>query len=146
MGTPDDAQTFDAFGAQWRLLAAGADTENTYDLFDVTAGTDAALPSRILGADEALYVIDGTVTVDSDAQSTVATTGSLSYAAAGSVMGWRAAAGAHVLVFHFPGGFDRALAGGRGQDALVAAWLETMGTRFLSPIALPPAALDGSGR
>lgn len=143
---PDDARTFDAFGLQWRLLAAGADTENRYDLFDATARDGAAMPARILGADEAIYVIEGTVTVDSDGQTVEARDGSFAYAAAGSVMSWRAAAGSHLLVFHFPGGFDRALANGRGQDALVAAWLETTGTRFLSAMPLPDTAMDGAGR
>jgi hypothetical protein len=44
--------------------------------------------------------------------------------------------------YHFPGGFDRALAGGRGQDSLVVAWLESIGTRFLTNMRLTPAALD----
>jgi hypothetical protein len=44
--------------------------------------------------------------------------------------------------YHFPGGLDRALAGGRGQDSLVVAWLESIGTRFLTNMRLTPAALD----
>jgi hypothetical protein len=55
---------------------------------------------------------------------------------------WQAAADARLLIFHFPGGFDRALAGALGQDALVAAWLESMGTRFLAAMPLTPAVLD----
>jgi hypothetical protein len=42
-----------------------------------------------------------------------------------------------VLVFHLPGGFDRALANGRGEDALVQAWDEARGTRYLHDQALP---------
>jgi hypothetical protein len=87
---------FDAFGPWWRVLAAGVDTEDNYDLFEVSAG------------------------------------GRIS----------RKLAGCRGLIFHFPGGFDRALAGALGQDALVVAWLESMGTRFLAAMPLTPAALD----
>lgn len=141
---PDDAKTFEAFGLHWRLLAAGADTENHYDLFDVTARDEATMPARILGTDEAIYVIEGMITVDSDGQSTEARDGSFTYAASGSVMSWQASAGSHLLVFHFPGGFDRALAAGHGEDALVAAWLEATGTRFLSAMPLPQTGSDGT--
>lgn len=146
VGRPSGASEYDAFGFRWRLLAAAADTGGLYDLFDVMAADNAAMPARILGADEAIYVIEGALTVDSDGQSTEAAGGSFTYAQAGSVMGWRAAAGSRLLVFHLPGGFDRALAGGRGQDALVAAWLESTGTRFLAALPLPDAAMDGTGR
>lgn len=126
----DSLPAFDAFGLRWRLLAAGADTENNYDLFEVLAGDGAGMPARILSADEAIYVIEGGVKVESDGQSIGGGVGSLTYAPAGSSLRWTVSGESHLLVFHFPGGFDRALAGGRGQDTLVAAWLESMGTRF----------------
>ena len=102
------------------------------------------MPPRILGADEAIYVLEGAVTVESDGQLIGGGIGSLTYVPAGSVVSWQASAEARLLIFHFPGGFDSALAGGRGQDALVVAWLESMGTRFLTNMPLTPAALDGS--
>jgi len=145
-GPEDDATTYDAFGLRWRLLAAGADTESNYDLFEVTTSEEATMPARILGAGEAIYVIEGAVSVSSDGESHEAAIGSFTYAAAGSIMSWRADAGSRLLVFHFPGGFDRALAAGRGQDALVATWLETTGTRFLSPLPLAQSVVDGSAR
>lgn len=43
---------------RWRLLAAGADTENNYDLLEVAGGIGTEMPTRILGADEAIYVLD----------------------------------------------------------------------------------------
>jgi hypothetical protein len=79
---------------------------------------------------------------ESDGQSIGGGIGSLTYVPAGSVVSWQAIAESRLLIFHFPGGFDRALAGGRGQDALVVAWLESMGTRFLTNMPLTPAALD----
>jgi hypothetical protein len=100
------------------------------------------MPTRILGSDEAIYVLEGEVTVESDGQSLGGGIGSLTYVPAGSVVSWRTIAKARLLIFHFPGGFDRALAGGRGQDALIVAWLESMGTRFLANMPLTPAALD----
>jgi quercetin dioxygenase-like cupin family protein len=137
----EDAPAFEAFGLHWRLLAAGVDTENNYDLFDVVAGDGTGMPARVLGADEALYVIEGAVTVESDGQTMGGGVGSFTYVPAGSVLGWKASGASRLLVFHFPGGFDRALTGGRGQDALAVAWLESMGTRFLTAMPLTPSAL-----
>src|SRR6266851_2113902 len=74
---------FDAFGLHRRLLAGGADTENNYDLFEVAAGDGAGMPPRILGADEAIYVLEGAVTVESDGQSIGGGIGSLTYVPAG---------------------------------------------------------------
>ncbi len=143
---PEGAETFDPFGLHWQLLATGADTETHYDLFDVFASNEATMPARILVADEEIYVIEGSVNMDIDAQTTEAGTGSFTYAAVGSVMSWRAAAGSRLLVFHFPGGFDRALANGRGEDALVVAWLESTGTRFLQAMPLPESHIGGTDR
>jgi quercetin dioxygenase-like cupin family protein len=79
----------DASGLQWRLLAAGVDTtEDNYDLFEVSAGEGAGMPTRILGSDEAIYVIAGAVTVESDGQSIGGGIGSLTYVPAGSVVSW----------------------------------------------------------
>jgi hypothetical protein len=50
------------------FLTGGADTENNYDLFEVAAGDGAGMPPRILGADEAIYVLEGALTVESDGQ------------------------------------------------------------------------------
>jgi quercetin dioxygenase-like cupin family protein len=127
-----DGPEFDAFGLRWRLLAAGADTENNYDVFDVTAREGAGMPTRILGADETIYVLEGELKVEGDGQSIGGGIGSLTYLPAGSVVSWQAIANSRLLIFHFPGGFDRALAFGRGQDALVVAGLESMGSRFLA--------------
>ena len=143
VGRAEAGPAFDAFGLHWRLLAGGADTENNYDLFEVAAGDGAGMPPRILGTDEAIYVLEGAVTVESDGQLIGGGIGSLTYVPAGSVVSWQASAEARLLIFHFPGGFDSALVGGRGQDALVVAWLESMGTRFLTNMPLTPAALVG---
>jgi len=70
--------------------------------------------------------------------------GSLTYMPAGSVVCWQAIAEVRLLIFHFPGGFDRALAGGRWKDALVVAWLESISTRFLTNMRLTPVALRGA--
>ena len=143
VSSAQDAPVFGAFGLQWQRLAAGADTEDNYDLFDVSATAGAEMPTRILGDDEALYVLQGAVTVEADGQTHKAGVGSFTYVPAGTLLRWQIGAGTRLLVFHFPGGFDRALAGGNGQDALVAAGLEAAGTRFLSAMPLPETALDG---
>jgi hypothetical protein len=67
--------------------------------------------------------------------------GSLTYVPAGSVVSWQAIAESRLLIFHFPGRFDRALTGGRGQGILVVAWLESMGTGFLTNIRLTPCCV-----
>jgi quercetin dioxygenase-like cupin family protein len=138
----ESGPAFDAFGLQWRLLAAGVETENNYDLFEVVIRNGTGMPTRILGTDEAIYVLEGAVTVKSDGQSIGGGIGSMTYLPSGTVVSWQAIAESRLLIFHFPGGFDRALAGGRGQDALVVAWLESMGTRFLTNMRRTPAALD----
>ena len=143
VATPVEAPVFDAFGLHWRLLAAGADTGDDYDLFDVTAEAGAEMPARILGSAEALYVLEGTLTLEADGQANEAGVGSFTYAPAGTLLRWQATGDTRLLVFHLPGGFDRALVGGHGQDALVAAWLESTGTRFLSAMTLPETALAG---
>jgi quercetin dioxygenase-like cupin family protein len=142
----EGAAAFDAFGLHWRLLAAGNDTNETYDLFEVAADAGAGMPARILGGDEAVYVLAGAVAIESDGQSMGGGVGSFSYLSAGALVSWKATSDARLLIFHFPGGFDRALAGGRGDDALVVAWLESMGTRFLRSLPLAPAVLDAPGR
>jgi len=138
----DDAAAFEAFGALWRVLADSRDTERDYDLLDALVPERAGTPRRVLGADEAIYVLDGVVSVEVDETSTDIGVGSFAYAPAGSLRSWRAqVGGAHVLVFHIPGGFDRALANGRGEDALVQAWDEARGTRYLWPQAFHTPAV-----
>jgi quercetin dioxygenase-like cupin family protein len=143
VATATDAPTYDAFGAQWRVLAGSHDTEGTYDLIDVLAPRDAGMPDRVLGGDEALYVLDGTVTVRADGQSTAAGAGSFIYTPAGTLSSWQAHTdAARVLSFHLPGGFDRALSHSRGQDPLTQAWDEAHGTHYLhqQPLDTAPTA------
>ncbi|AGB22239.1 cupin domain-containing protein [Mycobacterium sp. JS623] len=136
------APVFEAFGARWRVLADSRDTERDYDLLDALVPEGAGPPRRVLGTDETIYVLDGVVSVEVDETSTEIGAGSFAYAPAGSLCSWHAqAGGAHVLVFHLPGGFDRALAKGRGEDALVQAWDEARGTRYLRPQALQTPAV-----
>ncbi|TPG25574.1 cupin domain-containing protein [Mycolicibacterium hodleri] len=140
IATPPEAPAFEAFGAHWRVLAGAHDTEGEYDLFDVLAPEGSGMPSRVLGADEAIYVLEGTVTIDADGRSAPAGVGSFAYAPAGSLFSWHALTkSARALVFHLPGGFNRALAHGRGTDALVQAWDEARGTRYLQHQSLPTA-------
>ena len=128
--------------ARWRVLADSRDTERDYDLLDALVPERAGTPSRVLAADEAIYILDGVVSVEVDGTSTEIGVGSFAYVPAGSLCSWHArAGGAHFLVFHLPGGFDRALANGRGEDALVQAWDEARGTRYLRPQAFQTAAV-----
>ncbi len=137
IATSRDGPHFTAFGLEWHMLASGIDTENTYDLFEVEAAVGQGMPARVLGSDEALYVLDGSLNIVADGQAMRGNAGSLTYMSAGSSVTWNTNAASRLLVFHFPGGFDRALTNGRGQDALVAAWIEADGTRFLDAFGLP---------
>ena len=143
VATAQDAPRFDAFELRWRLHASGAETGNAYDLFEVGVAAGKGMPTRILGSDEAIYVSEGAISIAADGQTMEGRVGSFTYVPAGGSLQWRAAMASRLLVFHFPGGFDRALAGGRGQDALVAAWLEADGTRFLNALPFPETAVQG---
>ena len=66
--------------------------------------------------------------------------GSLLYAPRGTLLKWRATTDARALIWHFPGGFDTAVAGGRADDRLVAGWLESDGTTFVEAMPLPGQA------
>jgi len=142
----EDRPAFRAFGLEWRLLAAGSETADDYDLFEVVAASGSGMPRRIIGTDEAIYVLAGSVNIESDGKSVTTNVGAFTYAPTGTLLRWQAADDARLLVFHFPGGFDRALAGGRGQDALIAAWLESTGTRFIDAMPLTPAILGAPGK
>jgi hypothetical protein len=48
------------------LLAASNETNETYDLFEVAADAGAGMPARMLGADEAVYVLAGAVAIEND--------------------------------------------------------------------------------
>lgn len=138
----EDAPAYDAFGARWRVLCGSRDTEWGYDLLDVVVPNGSGAPRRVLGVDEAIYVLDGVVAIEADGPPTKIGTGSFAYAPAGSLFSWSAQnGGARVLTFHISGGFDRALAHGRGQDALVQAFDEALGTRYLTALALNTPAV-----
>lgn len=143
MAQAKEGPLFEAFGLEWRLLAAGAETDDDYDLFEVAAAAEAGMPRRIVGADEAIYVLEGSIRLESNGDATTVGVGAFSYVPTGTMLRWHAAEDARLLVFHFPGGFDRALAGSHGQDALAAAWLEARGTRFLEALPFDTRVLDG---
>ena len=130
-----------AFGSQWRFLARSADVSGFYDLAEIAMPSGAELPRRTMGVDEALYVLDGAIEVDADGQCHVLTPGYFLYAQQGTLLEWRATADARALIWHFPGGFDEAVANGREDDRLVVGWLESHGTRFVEPL-LSPSAME----
>ncbi len=128
------------FGLEWRVLAATADTLGTYDLLEVTAPAGTGMPRYAAGQDEVLYVLAGTLTLTVFGQpERQLAAGALAYLPAGSAVAWQAQGSeARLLVFHLPGGFDRALAAA-GDDSQAVAELEKLGTRFLpSPVVPQP--------
>ena len=127
----EDGIPFEAFGMTWTLLVSGAATQDIYDVLDVAVPTGASMPDRILGADEALYILEGAVDLVMDGKRSTAGPGAFTYAPAGTSLRWQASEMTRLLVFHFPGGFDRALSSARGEEDLVKGWMEAEGTRFI---------------
>ena len=128
-----DAETIQAFGIAWRPLAGASDTEGTYDLFEVCVPRGGSMPPRILGQDEAIYVIEGQLEMILDGERQRAGEGAFAYSPGGSCCQWQAADSAvRALVFHLPGGFDRALRESSNGEDKVRAVLKASGTRFLA--------------
>lgn len=126
------APVHSAFGLTWRALASSRDTSGTYDLFVVDAPAGAGPPPRIVADSEAIYVLSGGLSLSLDGVRAEVGEGTFAWVPAGSTCDWRAGGeGARLLVFHLPGGFDEAITGNGGDDALIRAHLQAAGTRFL---------------
>ena len=130
----ETAPVYRAFDLEWRLLASSTDTAGTYDLFELRCGPERGLALHRPGQDEALYVLEGDVALEADGERHVLRTGSFSYIPAGTNTAWRAGmAGARLLAFHLPGGFDAAILryGGfetaSGDDDKVRRFLDAAG-------------------
>ena len=133
----ETAPVYRAFDLEWRLLASSTDTAGTYDLFELRCDPARGLALHKSGQDEALYVVDGSVKIDIDGERRTLPAGSFSYLPAGTNVEWQAgAAGARLLAFHLPGGFDAAVlryggsAHSAGDDEKVRRLLSAAGTIF----------------
>ena len=113
-----------AFGAAWRLLAGSAETGGTYNLFEIELPPGGTHGPWLHAQDQAFYVVEGTVSLLLDGQTQSAGPGSFAYVPAGTLNAARAEGrAARLLVFHLPGGLDRAVmhegaAPAQTQDAL----------------------------
>ncbi|MDJ0366555.1 cupin domain-containing protein [Hymenobacter sp. H14-R3] len=102
--TAAEAQSTVLFGLSWYPLVTAADTEGTYDLFEVAAPAGAGPPWQISQQDEALYVLAGTLLLHLDGQQQRVAAGSWAYFPAGTSFRWHAEdVAARLLVFHLPG-------------------------------------------
>ena len=84
--------------------------------------------------------MEGDLALEADGEEHTLRAGSFGYLPAGSSTAWRAGvAGARLLAFHLPGGFDAAIlrygASGTtaGDDKKVRKFLNAAGTIFLEP-------------
>lgn len=128
----NDAPRFTAYGLEWQRLAGVENTLGTHDLFEVTGPDAAGMPLRISAADEAIYVIEGTAALTCNGEKRKLDKGTFAYLPTGSAFEWRTCGPkTHLLVFHLPGGFDRAIAGADGHDDYLRSWLKAEGTHFL---------------
>lgn len=101
----------EAFGMSWRVLGDSHETDGTYDLSEVSAAQGAGRPLRRLGQDEAVYVLTGGLDLAIDDEVQRAGEGSFVFLPGGTTASWTATTASRVLVFHLPGGFDRAITG-----------------------------------
>ncbi len=128
------APRFEAFGFDWRLLAGSSQTGGGYDLFEVRAPAGGGLPDRGVAYSEAIYVLEGDLTISLDGNVSTVAEGTFAWAPAGSAYAWRAGtAGAKLLVFHLPSGCDEAISEEAGDDNRVRARLIAARARFLPP-------------
>ena len=86
LATPAEAPAFEAFGGACWPAATTPKANTTCSTYSPPRAS--GMPSRVLGADEAIYVLDGTVTVEADGRSAQAGVGSFAYAPAGSLFSW----------------------------------------------------------
>ena len=131
MAKAADAAGCTAFGMTWRGLASGMETEQKYDLVEISAEAGARMPMRVANYDEALYIVKGQATLMSDGHVSILAAGAFAYVPAGSVFNWKVDERVTLLLFHIPGGFDRTLVEGNGDDARIVQCLEANGTRFI---------------
>jgi quercetin dioxygenase-like cupin family protein len=136
VSTAAGSEAFEAFGSSWRFLARGAESNGFYDLAEVTATSGSALPRRLLGSDEAIYVLEGEIEAEADGEVQTLRLGSFLYAPEHALLQWRALSNSRALVWHFPGRFDRAVSNGHADDGFVAGWLESDGARFIDGLPL----------
>lgn len=108
VATAAEAPATTRFGLAWHPLATAADTEGTYDLFEVAAPAGAGPPWRVAQQDEALYVLSGTLLLELEGQQRWVDTGTWAYFPAGTSFRWQAwELAARLLVFQLPGGVER---------------------------------------
>lgn len=124
-----DVEPVEAFGMSWRVLGDSHETDATYDLSEVSAPEGGGRPLRRLGQDEALYVLDGGLDVLIKDEAQRAGEGAFVFLPRGTTASWTATTASRVLVFHLPGGFDRAITE-EPDDARARADIDS---RFPSP-------------
>lgn len=136
IATTGTAPVFHAFGLTWRRLAGSGDTAGTYDLFELEMPAGAEFGAWMHGQDQAFYVLEGQADLLLDDQVAGAGAGTFAFVPAGTITAVRAGTGgARLLMFHLPGGFDRAVehaADASGTDAALRTCLDTLGTRAVA--------------
>ncbi len=132
MSTAVDTPALEAFGISWRCLMTAANTAGAYDLFEIDAPAGAAMPQRVNSADEALYILEGSVMIKAEDRQAKLNAGGFAYIPAGIVADWGSAGErCRALVFHLPGGFDQALTIADANNEHARAALEARGNRFI---------------
>ncbi|MBC7926740.1 MAG: cupin domain-containing protein [Bryobacteraceae bacterium] len=105
-----EAPTFWWDSILWSLLASGEQTGGSYSLIEEICPRDSGPPAHTHEQDEALYLIDGALTVMAGSKRFEMNSGSFAYIPAGTVHSFRAdSAQTRLLNFYFPAGFERTI-------------------------------------
>ena len=128
------APVFFAFGVEWRALAGSSHTAGTYNLFEASMPAGSKLGPWVHAQDEAFFILEGAADLFLEDRILPVRAGSFAFVPANTASGVRASIDARILVFHFPGGLDRAIAAGDGgvDDRRSHEALAGMGTRLIA--------------
>ncbi len=116
-------------GILWTILASAEQTGGSYSLMEELCPLHAGPPPHTHRQDEALYILDGELTLIAGDKKVTAEAGSLAYIPAGCVHSFRAEVQqTRLLNFYLPGGFEK----------LVTEVGVPATSRTLPPADLPP--------
>jgi quercetin dioxygenase-like cupin family protein len=102
----------------WTVLASSEQTGGSYSLMEELCSKHSGPPPHTHEQDEALYILEGEITLAVGAEKTVAKAGSLAYLPARCVHSFRVdTQETRLLNFYLPGGFEHVITEIRDADS-----------------------------